>query len=432
GLLMQNAFVTTSLCSPSRATILTGLYAHKHRILDNRTDLPENIPNFPVHLHDAGYKTGFIGKWHMGGDNDTPRPGFDRWVSFKAQGVYSDPLFNVDGIHVQREGYVTDLITEYSVQFIKENKNRPFFLYMSHKAVHDNFSPAPRHKGKYRNITMPKHPSMADTEENYKGKPDWVRKQRISWHGIDGMYNKRYDFDQFYKDYCECMLGVDDSIGGLTDILEKEGLLEDTLIIFMGDNGFQFGEHGLIDKRTMYEPSIRVPLIVHCPALASGGQFKKELVLNLDIAPTILEAAQAEPLPNIHGCSFLPLITGGSLEWRTEFLYEYFWERDYPQTPSILGLRTDKYSYFRYHGIWDANELYDMENDPDQMNNLLGDVRIVSHGGQKYGESPSVNIYNRQITDPALKKLVFDLEEKLFKIVEQTGGIIEPTWSKSF
>jgi len=274
---------------------------------------------------------------------------------------------------------------------------------------------------------------MADTEENYKGKPAWLKAARKSCIGVDAMYDNRYGFDRFYRDYCECLLGVDDSVGAVLDTLEKEGLIEDTLVIFMSDNGFLCGEHGLIDKRNMYEPSIRVPLIVHCPALADRGRFREELVLNMDLAPTILEAAGASPLPSIHGRSFLPLVKGEPAGWRTEFLYEYFWERDYPQNPSVLGLRTDKYSYMRYHGIWDINELYDIENDPHQMNNLLGDVRITTQVGYEI-ESSSVmdrrsrNMYNGQIKDPELRSLVFDLERRLFEILDQTGGRVEPSW----
>ena len=242
-----------------------------------------------------------------------PVPGFDRWVSFAGQGIYNDPSFNVDGEPVKRQGYITDLITDYALDFIESSKNDPFFLYMSHKAVHADFFPAPRHKGKYADIKIPYPASMADTEENYRGKPDWLRRQRISWHGVDGMYNKRIDFDQFYRDYCETVLAVDDSVGAILDKLEREGLLEDTLVMFMGDNGFQFGEHGLIDKRTMYEPSIRVPLIASCPALAAGGQKMTKLALNLDIGPTILDAAGAAPLDGAHGMSLLPLIRARKL-----------------------------------------------------------------------------------------------------------------------
>ncbi len=418
GVHFKNAFVTTSLCSPSRATILTGLYAHQHRILDNSTRLAGDIRTFPRLLQDEGYRTGFVGKWHMGGESDDPRPGFNRWVSFRGQGVYFDPTFNVDGEQVKREGYVTDLITDYSVDFIRQNSDRPFMLYMSHKAVHADFSPAPRHAGKYRDVEIPKPRSFGDTEENYRGRPDWVRRQRDSWHGVDGMYNHTVDFEGFYRRYCETVLAVDESLGRVMDTLEKEGLLDETLIMFMGDNGFQFGEHGLIDKRTMYEASIRVPLVAHCPALTRGGRAIDQMALNLDIAPTVLEAAGVDIPDSMEGKSFLGLIAGRDIPWRTEFLYEYFWEREYPQTPTVTGIRTDRYSFMRFHGIWDLYELYDIRKDPDQMNNLLGNVRLTSEPGQV------LNL----LKDPELKSLVNDLQGRLFKILKDTGARREPSW----
>jgi len=418
GIHLKNAFVTTSLCSPSRASILTGLYAHKHQILNNSTLLPKGTVTFPVLLQKSGYKTGFVGKWHMGGSTDEPRPGFDRWVSFRGQGVYFDPTFNIDGERVKREGYVTDLITDYSIEFIKKNKDRPFFLYMSHKAVHAMFKPAPRHRGKYKDVVVPKPVSFADTEENYRGKPLWVRRQRSTWHGVDGMYNHQIDFDEFYRSYCETVCGVDDSIGRLMETLDREGLAGDTLVIFMGDNGFLFGEHGLIDKRCMYEPSIRVPMIVHCPSMTGNVRSLDKLVLNIDIAPTILDAAGVDVPVSMHGRSFLPLLKGEGVNWRTEFLYEYFWERAYAQTPTVLGLRTERYSYMRHHGIWDLYELYDIQKDPDQMNNLLGHVGLTANHSDVL----------RWIKEPELKRLVDNLNERLFRIIRETGGRVEPTW----
>ena len=270
---------------------------------------------------------------------------------------------------------------------------------------------------------------MADTEQNYRGKPDWLKNARKSCIGVDTMYDNRYEFDQFYKDYCETVLAVDDSVGVLLEKLEREGLLEDTLVMFMGDNGFLCGEHGLIDKRNMYEPSIRIPLIAHCPALIQPGSRSAKLALNLDIAPTILDAAGAQPMPGVHGRSLLELI-GDSVapDWRKHFLYEYLWERDYPQNPTVQGLRTEQYSYMRYQGVWDINELYDIQADPDQMNNLLGDVRITTQVEQKYGSTRSINIYNSQIEDPALRDLVFELEARMFEIIGATGGTSEPSW----
>ncbi len=332
GVLFRNAFVTTALCSPSRASILTGRYVHAHGVTDNVTPLPASLTTFPQVLQRHGYQTGLFGKWHMGGESDEPRPGFNRWVSFRGQGRYLDPVLNFDGIRRGVKGYVTDIVTDEALKFVRQCAGRPFLMYLSHKAVHAEFRPADRHTMLYSSEPIPYPKSMADSEENYRGKPDWVRRQRNSWHGVDGMYNHQINFEQFYRDYCRTLMGIDDSIGAVFNELEGRKLLNDTLIVYMGDNGFLFGEHGLIDKRAMYEPSMRVPMMAHCPDLFEGGRGVDGMALNIDIAPTLLAAAGAPPLASVQGRSLLGLIQGAS-DWRTEFVYEYFWERDYPRRP---------------------------------------------------------------------------------------------------
>ena len=422
GILFDRAFVTTSLCSPSRASVLTGQYAHRHRVLDNSTLLPQDTPTFPQELQKGGYQTAFVGKWHMGGSTDEPRPGFDRWVSFRGQGVYYNPTFNIDGERVPRDGYVTDLITDYSVEFVKQrDRTKPFFLYMSHKAVHGDFYPAERHKGSYADRAYPRPASMADSEENYRGKPAWVRAQRQSWHGVDGMYNQKIDYDTFTEDYAETLRAVDDSVGRLTAALREEGLLESTLLIFTSDNGFQFGEHGLIDKRTMYEASIRVPLIVHCPELFEAGQRRHEMILNVDYGPTILEAAGCAVPDAMQGASFYGLLTGARTQWRDAWLYEYFWERSFPQTPTVLGVRTDRYKLMQYQGIWDRYELYDLKNDPDEMHNLLADYVQVNEAG-------ALDYLIQRNAPEDLKKLFGEMRGKLRRLLEETGCAEEPNW----
>ena len=434
GTLFSNAFVSTSLCSPSRASILSGLYAHQHRILDNNTDFDPSLMSFPPVLRERGYRTGFIGKWHMGGSRDSPRPGFDRWVSFRGQGVYFNPRFNVDGSYVEREGYVSDLLTDYAEEFIRESSSGPFFLYLSHKAVHDDFQPAPRHRGKYRDIEVPYPPSYANTRENYRGKPRWLKMARQSCIGVDHMYDNRYSFEQFYRDYCECLLAVDDSVGRVLEVLEEEGLLSNTTVLLAGDNGFLCGEHGLIDKRNMYEPSIRIPLVIYSPEMVPQGRIRDEMVLNFDICPTILELAGAEPFEGSPARSFLDLALGNDSSWRKEFLYEYFWERNFPQNPSVLGLRTENYSYMRYQGIYDVNELYDIRSDPHQLHNLLSEYALTTEVDFKNSfpadsHPASRDIPNSLIDDPELMALVCDLESRMFRILDGTGGRIEPTWS---
>ncbi len=422
GIFFDKAFVTTSLCSPSRGSILTGQYAHVHRVLDNSTRLDPETRTFPKELQAAGYDTGYVGKWHMGGESDEPRQGFDRWVSFRGQGVYFDPTFNVDGQQIEREGYVTDLITDYAIDFLRRERDQPFMLYVGHKAVHHEFYPADRHRGSYAGRQYVYPDSMADSETNYATKPEWVSRQRNSWHGVDGMYNGAVDFDQFTIDYAETMRAVDESVGRVVEELRSLELLESTLIVYTSDNGFLFGEHGTIDKRSMYEASIRVPLIVHCPELFAGGQRKSEMILNVDFAPTFLEAAGLLVPDAVQGESFYGLLTGERTEWRDAFLYEYFWERAFPQTPTVLGVRTDRYKFMKYHGIWDRYELYDLEVDADERNNLLGAFMQRNEAGQ-------LDQLIRRTAEPELRTLYEEMEGRLTRLAGEVGVALEPSWT---
>ncbi len=379
GVYLKNAFVTTSLCSPSRASILTGLYTFRHRVIDNQRLVPEGTLYFPQYLQKAGYATAFIGKWHMGSHTDEPRPGFDHWVSFKGQGVYLPPnpnyTLNVNGRRVKQKGYITDELTDYAIDWLSERKpdEKPFFLYLSHKAVHSNFTPAERHEGSLSELPFKRSASEADTDENYAGKPRWLRDQRNSWHGVDFPYHSDLDIEKYYKRYCEALKGVDDSIGRVMTQLEKMGIRDETLVIYMGDNGFMFGEHGLIDKRVAYETSIRVPMLMHCPELFEGGAVVEEMVANIDIAPTIMQAMGLEKPPHMDGDSFIALAQGSKIPWRDYFLYVYYWEKNFPQSPTVFSLRSDRYKLINYYGLWDADELYDLQADPQEANNLLYD-----------------------------------------------------------
>src|SRR5688572_14611964 len=289
---VRNAFVTTSLCSPSRASILTGQYTYRHGVVDNSRMIRDDAVFFTEMLKKAGYRTAFIGKWHMGGHTDAPQPGFDRWVSFPGQGVYFDPELNIDGERRKVQGYITDILTDHAIDWLKEQNGRtPFMLYLSHKAVHSEFHPAPRHQGRYRNVEIGTPVTMADTERNYGDKPKWVREQRYGWHGVDYMYHGDMNFEEFYRAYTETLLALDESVGRIVEHLEKNGLAKNTLVVYMGDNGFSFGEHGLIDKRHAYEESMRVPMLVWGPGVVKGGTKVDEIVLNVDVAPTLLDIA---------------------------------------------------------------------------------------------------------------------------------------------
>jgi N-acetylglucosamine-6-sulfatase len=378
GVHLKNAFVTTALCSPSRASILTGQYAHRHGVVDNASPIPPGTRFFPQDLQQRGYKTACIGKWHMGESDDRPQPGFDRWVSFRGQGVYRDPVFNIDGQRVPREGYTTDLITDYALAWLNQQREarQPFFLYLSHKAVHHEFIPAERHAGRYRDVPIPAPASMANTERNYRDKPRWVHEQRFSWHGVDYLYHGQTDFDSFYRRYAETLLALDENVGRVLDFLEQSGLAKDTLVIYMGDNGFLLGEHGLIDKRNAYEESIRVPMVAWAPGFIQPGGTIDALVRNIDLAPTVLELAGVSPGVTMDGESFLPLLRGErpapAAAGGREFLYEYYWEHAFPHTPTTFALRGDRYKYIYYHGVWDTNELYDLQEDPQERHNLIG------------------------------------------------------------
>jgi N-acetylglucosamine-6-sulfatase len=377
GAYFKNAFVTTALCSPSRASILTGQYSHVHTIVDNVAPEPLNLIYFPEYLQAAGYQTSFFGKWHMGDDSDHPRPGFNHWESFKGQGVYYNPNLNVNGKRVQYgdSTYITDLLTEHAVGWLKDrDKKKPFFMYLSHKAVHSPLMPAKRHKGMYANEKYPLPPTYYQTmNDDYKALkwPEWVKKQRYSWHGVDYLYHTHADIEETVRTYCETLKGVDESVNSVLEYLKANDLEENTMVVYMGDNGFSWGEHGLIDKRHFYEESVKVPFLVYAPGIFKGGLTIDKMVQNIDIAPTVLELAGLKKPDYMPGMSFGQLLKGDFNNWRTKIFYEYFWEYDFPMTPTVFGVRTDKYKYMKYQGIWDQNELYDIENDPNEMNNLI-------------------------------------------------------------
>ncbi len=396
GAYLPNAFVTTSLCSPSRASILTGQFSHAHTIVDNQAPDPGNLSYFPQYLQKAGYQTGFFGKWHMGDHGDEPQPGFTHWESFPGQGVYYNPTLNINGnrIAYKDSTYITDLLTEHALAWLeKRDTKKPFFVYLSHKAVHAEFLPAKRHNGRYKGkrIALPATFEQTKTGAYRDLKwPQWVADQRLSWHGVDYMYHENEGLYDMVVDYCETLLGVDESVGAVMDYLKKEGLDESTMVIYMGDNGFSWGEHGLIDKRHFYEESVKVPLLVRCPELFAGGKTVEAMVQNIDIAPTILEEAGVKQPPQMPGISFVPVLQESEASvTRKEIFYEYFWEYDFPMTPTMFGMRTDRYKYIKYQGIWDRNELYDLVNDPQEMHNLIAEPAM-----QETAKTMSTAIYD--------------------------------------
>lgn len=425
---IKNAFVNTSLCSPSRASILTGQYTHRHGVVDNSSPVPDSATFFPEHLQNAGYQTGFVGKWHMGHATDEPRRGFDFWVSFRGQGVYFNPTLNENGkrVHYKDSTYISEILTDKSIEFLeKRNREKPFFLFLSHKAVHAKFKPSPKDNGKLRDkkINYPAtmfppdfsssdaagkgyHPKPEDLSKNipgftykYEDLPEWVKERRNSRHGVNQIVDN-IPYDEFYYRYLESILGVDRSIGRILDYLEEHNLLESTVVIYMGDNGYSLGEHGLIDKRHAYEESWRVPLLAYAPGYIEAGTKVKSMIENIDVAPTIMELSGLKVSENMDGESFLSALKRKEGPDKNKIYYEYYWERTFPQTPTIHAVRTDSFKYIRYYGIWDNNELYNIAEDPEEAVNL---------------------IHESQYQD-----LADELNQSLFDWLSRTGGMNIP------
>jgi N-acetylglucosamine-6-sulfatase len=399
GVHVANAFVTTSLCSPSRASIFTGQYMHRHQVVDNTSGIPEGTVFFPQLLQEAGWRTAFVGKWHMGEDVDDPRPGFDHWVSFRGQGVYYDPELNIDGERRTVPGYTTDILTDLALDWLREQaddaESEPFFLVLSHKAVHAEFEPAERHAGRYADEPIPYPVTMPRTQANVEGQPRWVREQRYGWHGVDYAYHGQFDFDTFYRRYAETLLALDEGVGRVLDWVRGSRFAGNTLVLYLSDNGFSMGEHGLIDKRHAYEESIRIPMISWGPGVVPQGVRRDEVVRNIDIAPTILDLAGVEPTTVVDGRSMLPVLRGEPMDSTVELLYEYYWEYAFPHTPTTFALRGDRFKYIFYQGIWDTQELFDLETDPLEQHNLI-DIpayqdTVVAMRGRMWAELERTN-----------------------------------------
>ena len=380
GALFSNAFVTISLCSPSRASFLTGCYAHTHNVRTNEANDPDPaLATFPMVLRQAGYRTGFIGKWHMA-PKASPRPGFDYWLSFRGQGEYNNPSLNENGRDFQAEGYMTDLLTEYALSFLGARSEQPFCLILSHKAVHGPFTPAERHRELYAGETFPEPPNARD---DFADKPEWIRAGMVRGIRREAMaenadkpvphripptdWNPRVEGR---LNYYRSLAAVDEGIGRVLDLLAQQGRLDNTVVVFAGDNGYFHGEHRRGDKRLMYEESLRIPFTMRYPALVQPGTTIDEMVLSIDLAPTLEELAGARVPDSVQGESFARLLRGQRGNWRSSFLYEYFQEGWLPGIPTMFGVRTERWKYITYPKINDIDEMYDLETDPHELTNL--------------------------------------------------------------
>lgn len=400
GVRFENMFCTTSLCSPSRASILTGLYAHTHGVVNNFTELPTTHPHWAQRLRDEGYTTAYLGKWHMGEDNDAPRPGFDFFATHKGQGKYFDTEWNVNGKRVGAiKGYYTTTVTDMALDWLqRDHDGKPWALCIGHKAPHSFYFPEEKYAHRFDAVRVP-YPATAFQLDD---KPAWIKERLHTWHGIYGPlfeWRKKFpddrpeavkDFENMVHAYWGTILSVDDSVGRLYAWLEKTRQLDNTIIVFMGDNGLLEGEHGMVDKRTAHEASLRIPLIVRYPQLGRGKLIAPQ-ALTIDVAPSLLELCGATPLANIHGRSWVKLVQGGDPAWRKAWFYEYNYEKQFPYTPNVRALRTDSRKYIRYpHGDGSPDrhmaELYDVQNDPDEHHNLINNPRYSAEVPQLRAE----------------------------------------------
>lgn len=385
GLDFRNAFATTPLCSPSRATILTGLYPHTHGITDNtdRSAASHKLITFPLLLQRTGYETAFVGKWHMGND-DTPRPGFDYWACMKGQGSTLDATLNVNGKVEQTKGYVTDELTRRAVEFVEKSRQKPFLLYFSHKALHpetiqradgslsdptaSHFIPAERHKDLYAGEYVPRRPNALSPPET---QPALLRKLP----GLPPLGPDTGSSDQTILDRLRMLAAVDESTGALFQALESTGQLDNTVILFTGDHGYYYGEHGLsVERRLAYEEGLRIPLAIRYPALIKDGGAKRDpMVLTLDLAPTILELGGAPVPANLQGKSLVPLLRGNGPELRDAFLIEYYSDTVFPRVKNMgyQAVRTLNWKYIHYVDLEGMDELYDLNRDPYEMRNSI-------------------------------------------------------------
>ncbi len=380
-----NFFCATPLCSPSRASFLTGLYAHTHRVINNDkiglTEISHTLMTWPRLLRESGYETAYVGKWHMGLD-DSRRPGFDHWVSFKGQGVYIDGVVNHNGDSRQLRGYMTDYINQEAAQFVRRKHSRPFVLYVAHKAVHIPYLPAPRHEKLYEELPPfeLKPPPAGDLE----GKPMLTRKleQRVDVLRMEGATPEPAEPrrgrprtpDAVFKDQLRCLAAVDDGIGMLRQALAETGQLDNTMFVFTGDNGYLMGEHGLFDnKRLAYEPSIRLPFLLRYPKLVKAGTVRDHLALNIDVFPTMLELAGVKWPEKVHGRSMLPILRDPQSSWRDSFLTEYFLEKVGPRFTDWQAVRTRQWKYIHYPTLEGMDELYHLAEDPEELRNRIKD-----------------------------------------------------------
>jgi arylsulfatase A-like enzyme len=357
GVRFRNAFVVNSLCSPSRASFLTGCYGHVNGIVNNHTPFPAKNVTYATLLRSAGYTTGYIGKWHMD-QQSGQRPGFDYSASFLGQGKYFDCPFEINGVRQATTGWVDDVSTDFTLRFLRANRDKPFCLAVGYKTTHGPWQPPKRAAKLYAEAQARPVPNL-EVKAIYRTDLD------VKHPGVVGDSPKLHN-------YMRCITATDDNVGRLLAALDELTLADNTVVVFASDNGYYLGEHGLGDKRSAYEESLRIPFVVRVPNSRAKGKVVDEMVLNTDLAPTFLDLAGVPVPKEMHGRSLKPLLVGKPSDWRRAFFYCYFRERAF-NTPTVTAVRTEAAKLIKYPGHEEWTELFDLRVDPYEMNNLVND-----------------------------------------------------------
>lgn len=416
GMRFDRCYVTNSICAPSRATILTGKHSHANGIRTNRDRFDTTSLTFPRILQSGGYQTALVGKWHL---KTTPM-GFDYWEVLPGQGQYYNPDFRTPEGMVTEQGYVTEIITDKALNWLKQERNpgKPFMLMLQHKAPHREWAPGPNQLGMFEDIEFPEPSNLFDDYEGRgtaareqdmsiektmrmagdlkmwvdKNGPEWKRKigrmsagQRENWDAVyepileeflkaelQGKELVSWKYQRYMRDYLACIQSVDENVGRVLEYLEESGLAKNTIVIYSSDQGFYLGEHGWFDKRFMYEESFRTPLMVSWPGVTEPGQMNGELVSNLDLAETFLDIAGLKAPDDMQGESLVPLLQGEIPDdWRKSLYYHYY---EFPGAHSVKmheGVATKQYKLIHFYNL-DEWELYDLEKDPHEMQSVYG------------------------------------------------------------
>ncbi len=398
GMRFDNCFCTNSICTPSRAVILTGTYSHVNGVTTLDSKIDGRQQNVAKLLQGSGYQTAMIGKWHLGHGGNHDPTGFDYWIVLPGQGFYHDPVMDEMGTRHVIPGYATDLITDISLDWLRNrDPERPFFLMCHHKAPHRPWEPDEKHAHLYDDVDIPEPETFNDDYSNRAAAAAAATmridrdlnaedlKQPVP-EGLTPAEEKHWKYERYIKDYLRCVASIDDNVGRLLDYLDEAGLTENTIVIYTSDQGFFLGDHGWYDKRFMYEESLRMPFIIRYPREIAPGTVNTDMILNVDFPLTFLDYADVAPPEAMQGTSFRPLLNGVTPEaWQTSMYYRYWMHLAHHNVYAHYGVRTLRYKLIYYYAdalgqpgaIDDPRppewELFDLESDPHELHNVYHD-----------------------------------------------------------